>query len=234
MTAPQTRQEKPFSFSYSRIKNFETCPRRYQQIDVLKNFREDESEALTWGNELHAALEARIAKGRELPITMRRYEKHAADLDAQQDAIPGLTIRTELKLSFDRQFQATGYYDNATWFRAKVDVLALAGSKAVAIDWKTGRVLDDHAQLALAAQCVFSNYPEVMQVSSIYMWLGDDARTEDIYTRDGMVKVWNNIWPRITALEEAHAAQVFPPKPSGLCRNYCPVSSCEFHGKGSR
>jgi hypothetical protein len=217
MTAPQTRQEKPFSFSYSRIKNFETCPRRYQQIDVLKNFREDESEALTWGNELHAALEARIAKGRELPITMRRYEKHAADLDAQQDAIPGLTIRTELKLSFDRQFQATGYYDNATWFRAKVDVLALAGSKAVAIDWKTGRVLDDHAQL-----------------SSIYMWLGDDARTEDIYTRDGMVKVWNNIWPRITALEEAHAAQVFPPKPSGLCRNYCPVSSCEFHGKGSR
>ena len=232
----RARPVSAFSFSYSKIKNFETCPRRYHQIDVLKNYKEDKSEALEWGNELHDALDERISKGTELPITMRRYEAKASGFAelAREDS-PYVKVRTELKLSFDRDFQATGYFDNATWFRCKVDVLTLfpAHRTALATDWKTGKILEDHSQLALAAQAVFANYPEINVVLSVYEWLGDDARTVGTYHRDAMAEVWNGLWPRIDMLEDAHAANQFPPKPSGLCKRYCPVVACEYHGKGS-
>jgi hypothetical protein len=234
---PQPARTKSFAFSYSKIKNFETCPRRYHQIDVLKNFKEDPGEALMWGNELHDALDARISKGKPLPITMQRYEHKAEGYAAAVKAnTPALQVRTELKLSFDRNFQATGYFDNATWFRCKVDVLALMPDykTALAVDWKTGKILEDHSQLALSAQAVFANYPEVDQVVSVYEWLADDATTRDTYQRDQMGAVWNTIWPRIDMLEDAHASLNFPPTPSGLCKRFCVVTSCEYHGKGSR
>jgi hypothetical protein len=228
---------KPFSWSYTALKNFENCPRRHHEVDKLKNFREEESDALLWGNQLHDAMEKRISKGTPLPLTMQRFEKWAnpfavATMDPDN---PSVQVRTELKLAFTRQFQASSYFDNGTWFRAKVDVLVvIPGHKmAMAIDWKTGKILEDFSQLALAAQCVFANYPEIDKVASVYAWLGDDAKTVDVHTRAGMASVWNGLWPRVEALEQAHANQYYPPRPSGLCKRYCPVTSCEYHGKGS-
>lgn len=226
---------KPFSWSYSKLKNFESCPRRHQQIDLLKAFKDEESEALTWGNEVHNALEARISKGKPLPPTMMRYEKWAAGF-AIATMQEQFTVRTELKLAFDRQFNPSSYFDNATWYRCKIDVLTLIPQYnfALGVDWKTGQILEDHSQLALSAQAVFSHYPEIESCGSLYVWLGDDARTQDTYTRAKMIDVWNALWPRVDALEDAFERNAYPPKPSGLCRRHCPVSSCEFYGKGSR
>lgn len=234
MSMPQPKP-KSFAFSYSKLKNFETCPARYYNVDVLKRFKEDEGEALLWGNELHDAFDKRLSKNEPLPPTLQRYSHYLDDIESYR-AIPGMDIRTELKLSFARDFHASGYFDNVTWFRCKVDVLALyrPARKAVAIDWKTGKILEDKSQLALAAQAVFSNYPDIDEVESTYVWIGQDAKTESTYHRDGMVPVWNNLWPRITELENAHATGEFPEKPSGLCKRYCPVASCQYHGKGSR
>ena len=33
-------------------------------------------------------------------------------------------------------------------------------------------------------------------------------------------------------MEEAYRTTTYPPKPSGLCSSYCPVTSCPYHGKG--
>ena len=52
---------KPFSWSYSRVKNYRSCPLKHYHVDIKKDYKEDESEILTWGNEVHGALAKRLA-----------------------------------------------------------------------------------------------------------------------------------------------------------------------------
>ena len=59
---------KAFAWSYSRLKNFETCPKRFYEVDVAKRYQ-DSTEQLDWGNAVHAAL-AQAVKGNPLPSTM--------------------------------------------------------------------------------------------------------------------------------------------------------------------
>ena len=47
---------KNFTWSYSKLKNYETCPRRYKAIDVDKSIEQPRSEALERGEELHDAM----------------------------------------------------------------------------------------------------------------------------------------------------------------------------------
>jgi hypothetical protein len=36
---------------------------------------------------------------------------------------------------------------------------------------------------------------------------------------------------RVDTLEKMETTKNFPKRPSGLCREWCPVRDCEFHGK---
>lgn len=98
----------------------------------------------------------------------------------------------------------------------------------------TGKIQEDSEQLALNAQWVFSHFPRVQVVRSRYVWLGNDAQTEAVFTRNDMKALWAGLWPELQLYENAVKTLTFPPKPSGLCRQYCPVTSCPYHGKGNR
>lgn len=226
--------KRPWTTSYSKLKNFETCPRRYYEIDISKHFKEADSEHLEWGGFVHTSFEHRLARGTPLPAQLARYEDEAVSLENTARRAGG-DLRVEMKLSFDNQFRATGYFDNATWFRGKADALIVAPPMAWAIDWKTGSVKEDHAQLALMAQCVLSNYPEVDTVGTTFVWLGagEDGAclySPEVFTRSSMLQVWNSLWPRFKLLQQAHETGLFPPKESGLCKRYCAVTSCSFNG----
>ena len=51
------------------------------------------------------------------------------------------------------------------------------------VDWKTGKILEDGVQLALAAACVFTHYPEVEHIRSEFIWLKDNATTPAYFKR---------------------------------------------------
>ena len=68
---------KPFTWSYSRLKNFEACPKRHYEIDIAKAFKDEDGTALVWGNEVHNALAARVSKGVPLPKGMEHFEHWA-------------------------------------------------------------------------------------------------------------------------------------------------------------
>ncbi len=104
------------------------------------------------------------------------------------------------------------------------------GQVALAIDWKTGKILEDGVQLALMAQCVFSHYPTVQKIRTEFIWLKEDATTRADFTRADMVKVWAGVLPRVQLLENAIKTANFPPKPGGLCRRFCPIVACPHHG----
>jgi len=226
---------KPFTWSYSKLKNYRTCPKRHWEIDIAKHFKE-ESEALTWGNTIHDAMANRISKGTPLPRTMEHYEDWPARLVKARDLF-GLETKVENQLAMNRDFRPRAWFDRDVWFRGKLDVIQLSAKDgtALVVDWKTGQIKPDIEQLGLFAQLVFAHYPEIEEVSTVYVWLGSDDHTLERYKRDaGLLPLWNTLNPMIKAMEEAHRTTTYPPKPSGLCVHWCPVVSCPHHGKGDR
>jgi hypothetical protein len=111
-------------------------------------------------------------------------------------------------------------------------VLKLHEQFAIIIDWKTGKVLEDPVQLLLSAATVFYHHPEVQVCRSVYAWLAENAESDEIIHRKELPEMWNNLWERVEELQHAHATTSYPPKPSYLCRRYCPVVACPYHGKG--
>jgi hypothetical protein len=221
---------KPFSWSYSRLKNFEVCPKRHWHIDVKKDAKEDEeSEALVWGDTVHKGAAKRLSTKQPLPQGLELLEPWCQRIEHGAG-----TILVEQKLAIASDFGKCGYFDKGdrpTWLRVVVDALKLAGPVALAIDWKTGKILEDSVQLALTAQCVFAHYPDVQRIRTEFIWLKEDATTRADFARSDMAELWRQVLPRVDALKLAHDTTSYPPRPGKLCRSWCPVKQCPHYGE---
>lgn len=216
---------KPFAWSYSKLKNFESCPKRYYNVDVAKIVKEDESEALSYGNTLHKVLANALSGKEGLPEHFRHLQEWVDKLVTGQGK-----ILVEQQLAIRSDMGPTEWFGKDVWYRAIADFVKIQGPVALAIDWKTGKILEDGVQLALMAQCLFSHYPEVQAIRTEFVWLKEDATSRADFTRADMLTVWNGVLPRVQLLENAHRAMDFPPKPGFLCRKWCPVDKCPHHG----
>lgn len=222
----------PFTWTYSKLANYEDCPRRHYECDIEKRYREDDdNENLRWGNYVHDEL-AKACKGATLPAELEPYQKWV-DRVRRWSARPAGTVMVEQKIGYTNQFQAAAWQAPAVWWRGKADVLYVEGPVAIALDWKTGRIKEEPIQLGVTAQYLFSKYPDVKTVMSEYVWLKEDATSPEKFEREDMKFLWSKVLPRVQTYQAALLAQNFPPKPGGLCRSYCPVSSCPFYRKGA-
>lgn len=224
---------KPFSWSFSKLKNFRVCPKRSYHVDLAKDFKEEESDQLKWGDEVHKAMAARCGpKQVPLPQMMEHYGTWPTMIDAWRKA--GMLIMVEQKLAMTKDFRPVSFFDNAAWFRGVVDALAIATTVAYAFDWKTGAIKPDYEQLALSAALLFAHHPKLVQIGTSFVWLGHDDETSATYLRDDMTKTWAAVMPEVNVMTEAYRTTTYPPRPSGLCVKYCPVTSCPHYGKGTR
>jgi len=219
-------KEAPFAWSYSRLRNFERCARRYHEVDILKNFKE-ESEQLQEGLDVHQALAKRIAQGAALPERMP-YE-HWIDYVSKGTGVP----KAEKKLAITRDFRPCDFFAKDTWLRAVADVLRIDGQHAHIVDWKTGKVKPDLDQLIILATCVMVHYPRVHYVTAELVWLKENTQTTRQWAMPDLVEVWRKtLRDRVNTLGQAHEEKNFPPNPSsGLCMRWCPVTSCEHCGQ---
>jgi len=222
---------KAFAWSFSKLKNYETCPKRHLEIDILKNYHEAEEPGgpLDWGNRVHQALHATLGKGTVLPPEMKDYQKYI-DMVGK---LPG-KLFVEQKYAITVDFGPTQYFAPDVWYRGIGDVVKIAGTRGTILDWKTGAIKVDSVQLMLMAQCLFSHFPQIKRVHTGYIWLKDDATTVETYDRTDMADSWIGLLDRVAQLEQAAATQDYPPKPSGLCVKWCPVASCVYYKKGAR
>jgi len=238
MAVTTYNKPKPFAWSYSRLKNFEVCPKRHFHVDIAKDFREEEGESLVWGNMVHKALAERISKGTALPTGMEKFEKWVEKIVTGQGNA-NVQILVEQQLAINENFGKTAWFPSdaeragtgAPWYRGIGDVIKIVGPVALVVDWKTGKIIEDSQQLALMAACVFAHHPDVMKVRSEFIWLKDDANTRDDFHRNDMAAMWKHLWPRIEALKYAHETTSYPAKPGHLCRRWCPVRTCPHYGE---
>lgn len=223
---------KPFAWSFSRLKNFEVCPKRHYEIDLAKNFKEAGGAALDWGNRVHDVLAARCGKDRApLPPDFVMYEPWAVKVLGNS---PPENVFVEQGLALTKDFTPTGNFDSDVWLRVKCDLYRVVGDVALAVDWKTGKILEDSVQLALTAACILAKHPEVKAVRSSYVWLKEDAESSEVFYREDIPTIWRSIWHRIEAMETAFRMTNYPATPSGICARFCAVKSCPHNGNTSR
>jgi hypothetical protein len=218
---------KPFSWSYSALNNFETCGKRYYHYSILKDIQEPEGEAIRHGKSVHAAFEARVAFGEKLPLGMGMHEPILGKLANA----PG-QVHAERKLAINAKFEPVAWFSPGAWFRQVIDYSNIrANGVAIVIDYKTGKPKEDMTQLALSAATVFAHDPAVEQVRAALLFVGYDQIERAAFARERLTLLWSTILPRVAELERARAENDFPPRPGGLCRKYCGVKTCPFHGR---
>lgn len=216
-----------FSWSYSKIKNYDTCPKKHYEVDIAKSVQDDTTQ-LKWGNEVHDAMAKACSGKSPLPPDMLDFQPW---VDRVRSG-PG-ELLVEQKYALTRDLQPTEYFSPRVWYRGIGDVVRVDGPVALVLDWKTGKILVDSVQLALMAQCVFAFHPDVKRVRSEFVWLkeGDNISTPEIFDRNDMPGFWVGMLPRIQEYQNALSNMNFPPKPGKLCFKYCPVKSCPHNGK---
>lgn len=219
---------KPIAWSYSALNSFLTCPRKHHETKVLKRYPDEMSEAGLWGDYVHRMLDARIGQKTPLPDKVAQYESLAAKFDN----VPG-QVFSERKITLNKAMEQTDWFAKDAWLRVILDITVLNGKKAFVGDWKTGRRKLDIDQLRLFAAVMFTIHPELEQVQSGYIWLKERKIDKELFYRRDLKDLWRHFAPQYKQLVQAHKTGKWPEKPSGLCKNWCPVLTCEFNGRRS-
>lgn len=217
---------KKLAWSFSALSTYETCPKKFYHLKIAKDFKDGDSEAAAEGKEIHEALFRAVIQGEKLPIKLRRLQKLVDSYRQAGDKADD--IQGELKLCLSPEFEPVDWFNKRAWVRAVVDLLLIKGSKAILVDYKTGKRRDDFSQLELSAAILSRYMPEIEEFHLTFEWLRDNERSllpDGPLRKSDMKQVWLKFLPKVNEIEEARAVTEFPAKPSGLC-GWCPVTSC--------
>lgn len=216
------------AWSYSSIKTFEQCPKKYYHLKVAKDVKDDPGEAAIYGTDVHKAAEDYIKDGTPIPdkyAIIRPIVERLAKLPGEKHA--------EIKLGIKQDFSPCGFFDKDVWWRGIADLLVIDGERAWCVDYKTGKNARyaDTKQLDLLAGAIFAHYPVVTIKSAlIYVVSGDLVQKKHVITeRSQYLSVFDN---QLEELEAAMDNGIWNAKTSPLC-GWCPVTSCE-HWKPRR
>ncbi len=208
------------AWSYSRLKCFEECPKKFYHLNVLKDVKEAPSEAMEAGTRAHKALELRVKEGKALPPLLAHLEPLCQVFDAAR--LRGHEVLTECQLAFTRDFAPTGWFDRNVWVRVILDVAVVGSTKAMVPDYKTGKRNPDWDQLKLFAAASFLRWPRLKSVTTQFIWTKDGAEDSEVFEADCAPDIWAEFIPRVERMQEANRTNNWPKTPNRLC-GWCPL-----------
>jgi PD-(D/E)XK nuclease superfamily len=227
--------KKEFSWSYSKLKAFEDCPRRYHETQVKKSetggplWPEEPSQILVWGDAVHKAMAEALKTGKELPTKFRIFQQW---IDKVVRTEGELLVEDECQWAINRDMKPVAWFAKDVWLRCVADAVKLDYPAALVVDWKTGKSANcDPIQLLLTSLMAFVQFPKLQCVRSDFVWLQEDSQTTQVVYRNECADHWAELMPRVARLEHATIHENFPPMPGRFCRRWCPVRSCEYWGK---
>jgi hypothetical protein len=214
-------------WSHSSLTSFETCAWKHYLTKVKKEVSDPPGEAAKWGTTVHKYLEDHVKTGEPLHEDV----KYLSSMVEKITSSKGEKI-AEQQLAITPGYAATDWWDKGAWARAIIDVTVINGSKAVTLDYKTGKRKVDSDQLKMSSALLFAHYPDLTKITTGFLWLKDGKMDTAVFHREQIGEIWASFLPRVRRLELAFENDKWPKKPSGLCRQYCPVGKnrCEFCG----
>ena len=212
-------------WSYSSLTAFETCPRQYHIMRVLKLVKEAPSEHIQWGKEVHTAFELGIKNNKPLPEKMSEWQPILMKFQKVEG-----TKEAELQLAVDKSFRPVGWWDKTAWARGIGDLVVERNTSALSVDWKTGKRKIGSEQLRMFAALLMNVRGHLQRVRTSFVWLPVKKLDTDDFARDDLKGIWADFIPRTVQMEKSFDTDKWPARPSGLCNGWCSVGkdNCEF------
>jgi len=220
---------KAAPWSFSRIKAFEQCPKQFYHEKVLKQYPFIQTDAMIYGNQFHKACEDYIGKGEPIPERFM-YIKDALDKLNQRK---GVKI-CEQRLGVTANLEPCSFGARNVWFRGIVDLAILDEDSGIGwiIDYKTGKSAKyaDKGQLELMALAIFAHYPKITSIRAGLLFVVANKLVKETYEVADRANLWEKWSSNYATMEKAFEADVWNPRPSGLCKRHCPVTECAHNG----
>ena len=213
-----------FTWSYSSLKEYQNCPKKYHEIRVLKNYTVKETEQMRYGTEVHKALEDYVRDGVELAKNYQRFKPFVDKLIS----IPGEKYcEYEMALTYNRE--PCDFKSEDRWVRGIADLVIVDGDYAFIVDYKTGsNKYPDPKQLRLMALMLFTYFPDVKKIKAGLLFVMHNSFISEEYLRKDMDKSWAMFEQPLKRLESSYDNDKWQANPTPLCK-WCPVQSCEFN-----
>jgi len=216
------------AWSYSSIKTFDQCPKKYYHLKILKDIKDTGSEATIYGQQVHKAAEDYIKDGVPIPEKFA-YIRGVVEALGRKEGEKHTELRLGVK-RIDEGYEPCKFLGKDVWWRGIADLVIIDGDTAYSVDYKTSKNAKyaDVKQLDLVAGGIFTHFPQVDKIRSALIFLvSNDVIKKDHY-REHMHNYLSTFDPLLDRLEVAEESGVWNAKSGPLCR-FCPVLSCEHH-----
>lgn len=220
----------PNSFSYSSLKMFENCPRKFAETLVYGNYKDVFVSANgDYGDRMHKEAQRVIETG---AASQPEFEFLRPTLDTLA-AIPG-TKYTEYKLGLSRDGKTLEWNNRTRWFQGIADLAIVPddGDTARVVDYKAGNSqYADTDQLELMAMLIMARHPRITKVLGALLFVSDNQMRKRNVSADDVPTLTQKYRERHACIIACHNADKWPMKESGLCRRHCVVVSCPHNGR---
>lgn len=214
------------AWSYSSLKTFQQCPKKYYHLKVAKDVKDDGSEATIYGKELHKVAEDYVRDNVPIPERFKFIQK---TIDALKN-IPG-EKHTEIELGVsnrDGKLSACGFYDKDAWYRGIADLLIINGDEGYLVDYKSSKNAKyaDLKQLDLLAAAVFTHFPDLKSLKSALIFVVSNEFVNKEHSSQHKLAYFEHVRFDLERLETAMKTGVWNAVSSPLC-GWCPVKTCQ-------
>jgi CRISPR/Cas system-associated exonuclease Cas4 (RecB family) len=218
------------TWSYSSLKTFEQCPKKYYHLRVVKDVKDEGSEATQYGQELHKAAEDYLKDNTPIPPKFAYIQQV---VDAIKE-IPG-EKHCELKLGVKRTdtgYEPCGFFDKDVWWRGIGDVVVVQDDVAFSLDYKTSKNAKyaDMKQLDILAAALFTHFPQIKKVKSALAFVVSNEFIHKEHFADMRDSYFATFEPELDRLTAAEESGVWNTNTGPLCK-FCPVHHCEHNRK---
>lgn len=219
-----------YTWSYSSLSLFQQCPKKYYHLRVVKDHKEPETEALTYGKQLHEAAEFYIGKGTPLPP---QFAFIKGSLDLLKALGEGGDFLCEYRMGLTRDLEPCDFFSKDVWWRGVADLVIIKDKKAYMVDYKTGKSsrYADTKQLEILSLALFKHRPEIEIIKGGLLFLVANDLVKVDYEGSQQSEPWVKWLNETKQLEAAYENDVWNPKPNFSCKQYCAVVNCIHNGK---
>ena len=211
-------------WSFSALKSFDNCARRYYEERIARSVVGETHEAAAYGTLVHESIEAHIKDGAPIPPEFSYVAPVVASLTKLSGA-----HHSEYDLSIRMDYSPCASDASDVWCKGFADFLLVSGDRALVADFKTGKArYADLSHLELYALLTFCHFPEVYTVTGMLLFVKEDVTHQNTVTRAQAADLWLKWIAKLDKFRRAKDFNSWPTNPSGLCK-FCPVRHCVEH-----
>ena len=214
-------------WSFSSLKTFQQCPRKYYHTKVAKDVKEPDTQATLYGKAAHTVAEEHIRDGAPVPPKFD-YMKPVLE---QLSAIPGEKL-CEVQLGLTKDLESCAFNAKNVWWRGIADLVIINEEKQLAhsVDYKTSKSARyaDVKQLDLVAAGLFAKFPTINRVKSALIFVVSKEFVKAEHYREMVPKYIEKPAQDVARIEAALENGVWNPVQGPLCK-FCAVKQCEYN-----